>query len=256
MNQDIAEKLAGKKELRDIDRGFLLKVVSKIFEGSDTEGERRRKFKEMRRLLRKIYGMFRQVREKRGGEVYEEIFKRIGEVKSVLDVGCGRSPLDFPFKKHKIEYYACDISREDVEEVGKVVDEAFLFDLVFGNYSRLPKADACFCFKVLEGLEDVKEMIRKECNGKRKGEEREDSGGNEGKEEGVANETSVSERVLKGVRCRWVVVSFARKSLGGGKNIRKQGRVWFMKLLNGLGWHYEIFNSEDEIFFVIKKPEP
>ncbi|MBU1204129.1 MAG: methyltransferase domain-containing protein [Nanoarchaeota archaeon] len=240
MIENIVQDLVGKKELRDIDRNFVRKIVEKEFGeflgcGSVDYGrlkrnrEFRKKFKEVREVLRKVYGMFRQVREKRVVGVYDEIFKRIGRVKSILDVGCGLGPLDFPFDKYGVKYYACDISKGDVEAIKDIVEKnggkggsrAFVFDLVFGDYSKLPEADVCFCLKVLESLEEV--------------------------------EKGISEKLLKGLRCKWVVVSFAKRSLGGRKVIKKQGRVWLMRSLNKLGWKWEVFNSGDEIFFVIRK---
>lgn len=156
------------------------------------------------------------------------IFERIGKARSVLDMGCGLAPLDFPFKKHKIDYYACDISRSDIEKANELVrkglvKKAFVFDMVYGDYSKLPEVDACFLFKVLEGLNMA--------------------------------EKDISERIFRKLKCRWIVASFAKKSIGGRKEIKKQGRVWLMKLLNRMKWKYEILNSDDEIFFVIKKGE-
>lgn len=221
--KEIVGKLISKRELKDIDESFVQRIVEKSFSGEEDKREFRQKFKEVRKMLRRVYGMFRQVREKRGSEVYEKVFEKVGKVKSVLDLGCGLSALDFPFDKYKVRYYGCDISKKDVERVRDVegVEKVLVFDLVFGDYSKLPEADVCFCFKVLEGMELV--------------------------------EKGSAERLLKSLRCKNIVVSFAKRSLGGRKVIKKQGRVWFMKLLNKLGWGYEIFNTREEIFFVVCK---
>lgn len=223
MLKEVVEEIVRKKELKDIDRDFVSKIVEKEFGGVDLENKKGKKYKEkfkrVREKLRKAYGVFKEVREKRGERVYDEIFDRIGEVKSVLDIGCGLSSLDFPFDKYKVKYYACDISKKDVEKIRGEVSKAFVFDLVYGNYSKLPKADVCFCFKVLEGLEYF--------------------------------EKGISERVLDKIRGKWIVVSFAKKSLGG-KKIKKQGRSWFRKVLKKKGLGYDIFNSDEEIFFIIK----
>ena len=50
-----------------------------------------------------------------------------------------------------------------------------------------------------------------------------------------------------------IIVSFAKKALGGKVTIRKKGRSWFRRILNELGYKYEILDIGDEIFYVIKK---
>ena len=43
-----------------------------------------------------------------------------------------------------------------------------------------------------------------------------------------------------------------KKSLSG-KEIRKKGRSWFRRILTDLKLKYEVFDYENEIFFVVEK---
>lgn len=172
-------------------------------------------FKAIRRDLRKVYGMFKGVKYTRDSKVYDLIFEKTGKPKSVLDLGCGYAPLHFPFKD--IKYHYSDIGGEYIKNGG------FIFDLIHDDYDELPKVDVVFLFRVLESLEFFKRNISKE--------------------------------VISKLKCKYVVVSFDKKSLSG-KGIKKKGRVWFRRILNELDLKYEVFDYGNEIFFVIKKCNP
>jgi len=196
------EKIRRKRELRDLDEVFVKRVVKSYTD-----------FKKIRRDLRKVYGMFKGLKYTRNSKVYEMIFNITGRPKSVLDLGCGYSPLHFPFKD--IKYYCCDVGHDYVK------DKGFVFDLLYDDYKKLPKVDVVFLFKVLESLEFFKRNISKE--------------------------------IIEKLKCRFVVVSFAKRTLSGKKEINKKERFWLRRILNELGLKYEIFDFDDEIFFVIKK---
>ena len=200
---DIIEKIKSKKELKDLDDRFIERILNKY---------KKIDFKKARRDLRKAYGMFKRVKYKRDKKAYEIIFRITGRPKEVLDLGCGHSPFYFPYKD--IKYYCADIGHEYIK------DKGFIFDLLHDDYSRLPKVDVVFLFKVLESLEHFKRNISKD--------------------------------VIQKLKCRHIVVSFDKKSLSG-KEIRKKGRSWFRRILNELNLEYEVFDYGNEIFFVIKK---
>ena len=197
---DIIEKVKNKRELRDLDEGFLRRIIK------DDD------FKKIRRDLRKVYGMFKNVKYKRSDKVYDLIFEITGKPKSVLDLGCGYAPLHFPFKN--IKYYCADIGYDYIKSKG------FIFDLLHDDFNELPKVDVVFLFRVLESLE----FFRK----------------------------NVSKEIIQKLKCRYIVVSFDKKSLSG-KEIKKKGRIWFRRILSELNLDHEIFDYENEIFFVIKK---
>ena len=195
------KRIKSKKELRDLDEGFVKRIV-----------KGRNDFKEIRRDLRKVYGMFKNLKYNRDSKVYDLIFEITGKPESVLDLGCGYSSLHFPFKD--IKYYCADIGGDYVK------DKGFVFDLLHDDYSKLPEVDVVFLFKVLESLEFV-------------------------------NRNS-SKRILNKLKCKYIVVSFDKRSLSG-REIQKKGRIWFRRVLSELKLKHQIFDYGDEIFFVIKK---
>src|SRR3989344_7759454 len=200
---DIIEKVKDKKELRDIDEDFLKRILNSYKEID---------FKKARKDLRRVYGMFKKLKYRRDNRVYELIFEITRKPKSVLDLGCGYSPLHFNVKE--VKYYCADIGNDYVK------DKGFIFDLLNDDYSKLPKIDVVFLFRVLESLEYLKRNVSKE--------------------------------IIEKLKCKYVVVSFDKKSLSG-KEIKKKGRLWFRRILSGLNLTYEVFDYEDEIFFVVKK---
>ena len=62
----------------------------------------------------------------------------------------------------------------------------------------------------------------------------------------------ISLDLLKKIPATWIVVSFSKKSITG-KPIVKKGRVWLRRMLEELGYHYEVLDIGDEIFYVVKK---
>ena len=166
------EKIKSKKELRDLDEGFLSRLL-KIYKKED--------FKKVRRDLRRVYGMFKKLKYKRDGRAYDMIFEITGKPKSVLDLGCGYSPLYFSFKD--IKYYYADIGHDYIK------DKGFIFDLLNDDYNKLPEVDVVFLFKVLESLEFFKRNISKE--------------------------------VISRLKAKYIVVSFDKKSLSGGEIKKK-----------------------------------
>ncbi|MBU2634495.1 MAG: hypothetical protein KJ674_04590 [Nanoarchaeota archaeon] len=219
----IIEDVKSKKELKDLDEGFLGERVREIYKGKFNKKNKDYKkfFKEIRKKLRETYGGFKRVREERV-EVYDKIFEITGRPKSVLDLGCGYHK--FPFKD--IEYYGCDIGKDYIDECNKhlkknkIKGKCFVFDLL-GDVKKLKKVDVVFIFKVLESLEVF--------------------------------EKDISKKIVKDLKCKYVVVSFAKKVLSDKGYIKKKGRKWFRILLNELKYEYKIFDYKDEIYFIIKK---
>jgi len=221
----VIKDLKSKKELKDLDDNFILnriKEYPKIDFSNKRSKEYKEFFKEMRKKLRDVYGVFKIVKGKRDKEFYEIILKDCS-AKKILNLGCGLDPLEFPFKNY--EYNACDISHDNVKKVNDyfkkkgINGKAFIFDLV--DDVNLPKSDIVFIFRVLESLEAIKKNI--------------------------------SEEILKKIKSKLVIVTFSKIALGEKKIIRKKGRKWFRLILNKLGYEYNIIDYKDEIVFIIKK---
>lgn len=221
---EIIDKITEKRELRDIDREFVKKLLKEEKIIDLNKKEEKELVKKIRKKLRIVYGMFRNNKEKRDSNVYDKIFSVIGKCKSILDLGCGLDPLSLK----NYEYYAFDISKNEIDKINKYFKEnkikgkAEVLDLTNrNNFKKLPKTDVCFMFRLLESLESI--------------------------------ERGISKDLLKAVRCKYIVVSFSKIALGQRKMIKKSGRLWFRRYLGELKYEWEDFDYGNEIFFVIRK---
>lgn len=160
-------------------------------------------------------------------EIYENIFSHTGKPKSILDLACGLNPLSFPWMGlEKVDYFASELTEQDskfIQEYFHIIKpfglngKAFAMNLV--KFKKLPKTDICFLFKTLDSLEDL--------------------------------EKDYSEKLLKKIPAKFVVVSFPTMSIGGRNPIRQRG--WFLRMMRNLGYSAESFEIENEIFYMIKK---
>ena len=154
--------------------------------------------------------------------IYGEVKKRIGTFKSILDISAGLNPLSWIYYGNHVEYYATELSHDDV----KFLNAYFKIMKKFGIQGKavqmnllaienLPETDVCFVFKVLDNLETLKF--------------------NESKE------------LLKNIPAKNIVVSFPKVTISG-KNISTKRLKWFHKLLK----EKNTFETWNEIFYVIK----
>jgi hypothetical protein len=157
-------------------------------------------------------------------EIYGNILENTDKIDSLLDLGAGLNPFSMPFMHFKVKkYYAIEITEEDVEFINRyfkrlnIDGHAFVKDLT--KVDNLPKVDVCFMFKLVDTLESLKKDVTKE--------------------------------LLSKIKCRWLIVSFATKSLGGKKTISKKRSVWFKRLIKD--YNYKTFEVENEFFYIIKK---
>ena len=154
---------------------------------------------------------------------YDRIFSITGKPKTILDLGCGLNPLSLPYMKLKeVTYYASELTEEDTKFIQDYIDsmrikgKAFQMDLT--RIDKLPTADICFMFKLLDTLETLK--------------------------------WDVTKTILERIDARWIVASFPLKTLGGKKSISKKRLAWFERAIEG--HKYETFEIPNEIFYVIK----
>ncbi len=213
-----------------------------------------RKFKENRRLLhqtkkklgqhqldseeilelhKKILSSHLSTKERLGiyPQLYKKIFSITGKPFSILDLGCGLNPISYPWMKlDQARYYAVDVSEQDLG----LVREYFSIAGINGSTKKLnlqnaqkelilkafPKTDVCFLFKVIEALEPAKNH-------------------------------KLSEELVAQIKTKWLVVSFATKTLSG-KTMKKIRRNWFEQMLARLNFKFRIILEENEIFYVIK----
>ncbi len=156
-------------------------------------------------------------------EIYNKIFAITRKPNTVLDLGCGLNPLSFPSKD--IIYYACDINKENLKLVEKyfqnnnIKGKVFFCDLTKSDNS-FPKTDVCFLFKVLDIIESKGHKM--------------------------------AERIITQLSCKYIVVSFATKTLSGRK-MNKPRRIWFEKMLGRLNLKWNSFEVENEMFYVAER---
>lgn len=172
---------------------------------------------------------------------YEEIYDKIFELtkiqpKIILDLACGYNPFSYYFLRESFQcspdYVCCDIGKKDIYLINKffqnaeISGKAIYCDLR-NNLDVIKKfnADICFMFKTLDSLET-----------------------NSNKESNI-----LTKKILKEIKTKYFVVSFASKSIGGNKTIDKKKRSWFYKLLQELSFSYDEFCIHNELFIIVKK---
>ena len=186
--------------------------------------------KEARALLRKYFGVFltnrvlggrlgademlaahMSSRKRNYEKFYGEIFSEIGEVGSVVDLGCGVNGFSYKYLPRGIDYVG-------VEAVGQLVEQANDYFKIEGFDARVVKMDlfdvdsvlkvlggakrprVVFMFQVVDALENLKKDFSKEF-------------------------------ILKiSEECEAIVLSLSMESLGGRKKFVVQ-RKWIMDFL-------------------------
>ncbi len=276
----LIEVIVKKKELRGLDVSFVRNTLEEYFRKNLAV---RREFeskafnekgavtkiivKDVRALLRRVYGLFRTqgIVTKENVEtyfsskyakralkellslhhstlerlpfyeqMYQEIFRRTGEPKTILDLGCGLNPLSLPLMGlSEVRYLAYDISKQElavldyffsrVRQQYRGIDaSARILDIGDVEAVRhLMSSDVCFMFKVTDHLDRGK--------GHKK-----------------------TEDILKVVPARFVVMSFATKTMSG-KEMTAPRRGWVEYLCNRLGYSFEVLKFDGEIVYVVRK---
>ena len=241
-------KILSNKKYRSFPKKFLLKVFFEVIQENRDLVKSLIKVKNFKRskLFRKFFSIIKSKLYKISimyfvGDSFISsierkeypycILKFIHEknIKSILDLGCGFHPLEFPFPNTNINFYfACDINEEIISRISKsfinsrtknITIEVKVLDFV-ENLDRLPLADVAFLFKVLDLID----------------------------KRGHKN----AEKVLTNLNVKYIIVSFPLVTLSG-KAMRFYRRTWLEHMLNRLNYSFffEIYNNE--IFYFIEK---
>jgi hypothetical protein len=164
-------------------------------------------------------------------EIYKNIFEITGKPSSILDLGAGLNPVSIPFMKlgKNLVYYSYDINDKESKFINEffkkfnINGESKVLDLTrIENIKRLPKADLCFMFKLVDVLEAEKK--------------------------GHKYAEEIIQVVLEKVR--FVVVSFAKLTVSGDRMTYPQ-RGWIERMLERIGLEYNRFEINSEIFYII-----
>lgn len=167
------------------------------------------------------------------GEIYKNIFnwyqpKRIG------DLACGLNPVSYFYIRLELgvspKYFASDLSSIDMEFLNsffsrfKIEGSAKAYDITkmdFLDDVNFMSCDMVFLFKALDSFEEVKKNI--------------------------------SKQILEKIYAKKIVVSFPTKSLMSKREFKIEKRNWLFNYLNKMGWSYEQFEVENELFILITK---
>jgi 16S rRNA (guanine(1405)-N(7))-methyltransferase len=160
-------------------------------------------------------------------EFYETLFDELAPVGSVLDAACGLNPLAIPWMGlgPGARYYACDIYSDLVDFVGAfmgllpVEGQASLCDVAGEAPDR--EVDLALVLKTIPCLEQI--------------------------------DKQAGERLLDGLRAKYLLVSFPARSLGGrSKGMVENYEDRFKQLADGRGWHIRRFEFETELVFLVE----
>lgn len=271
----LIEDIKKKKELQSIDDAFVHEYLIKFFKQEpkilkslqENFNPKSKSYaaaiKTVRSQLRRVYGLFRDDTTKRKElveqlhdaakrkkiieqilnthsstqerlsfyeKLYAKIFAITGKPKTILDLGCGINPFSFSYMKLKsCNYFAYDINREEMEAINKYFQILHTENSSFTGKAevaditkaKLPQAEVCFLFKMTDVID------------KGKGHKK-------------------TEELLERIPARYVVVSFATKTMSG-KEMTAPRRSWMEWLCKRLNYSYTILEFENEIFYVIKK---
>ena len=166
-------------------------------------------------------------------EFYDEIYSRIFSwyrPQKIGDLCCGLNPLSYFFMNIECDYFASDLSSKDMKFIEEFFDRfeirgtARAYDLSKADIfldDDFCKCDLVFLFKALDSLEEVKKNVSKD--------------------------------LLRGICAKHIVVSFPTKSLCSKKGFRIERRNWLFNFLEKMGWKYEKFEMENELFILIDK---
>jgi len=201
--------------------------------------------KEIRAQLRKLTGRFQKGIKNKENLPYKELLKthsstaeridfypklkrRISKInpKTILDLGCGLNPIALASKKTK--YYASDIKEDELKIIKKFFKEknikgkTFIQDLR-NPPKKFPKADICLILKVFDILEENKKK-----------------------------RIILTQKILKALDCKTILVSFPTKKLSG-KKMNNPKRIWFENIL--INKKFKTFASDNEIFYLILEPK-
>lgn len=170
-------------------------------------------------------------------DFYDDIYSKIFDwykPKKIGDLACGLNPVSILFMKKYLgkypQYFASDLNPQDMDFLNmffskfKFESIAKSFDITNLNILKNEEFNSCdmvFLFKAIDSFESLKKDISKD--------------------------------LLIGIRAKYIVVSFPRKSLVSGKRFKEERRNWFFNFLDSKSWKYEKFEIENELFILIEK---
>jgi len=217
MEKELILEVKKKKEFSALPDSVVVRALEKS--GDDV--------KEARKFLRKYFGVFLTNRVLKGkGDLleahisskkrdyekfYSEIFDVVGDVKSVVDLGCGVNGFSYEFLPGFPKYVGVEAAGQLVGQMNEFFEEKgfdaeaicgdlFDVDFVVKTLKRTKGNSVVFLFQVVDALESV--------------------------------ERNFSLKLISKImeNCEWLVLSVPLVSLGGGKKFAVK-RKWLMDYL-------------------------
>jgi hypothetical protein len=181
MNEDkirLIEEVKKKKEFSGLPDSVVWRAL--IESGKDV--------KEARKILRKYFGVFLTNRVLKGKgllgshlsskkrdyeEFYSKIFEEVGDVRSVVDLGCGVNGFSYEFLPNDVSYFGVEAAGQLVNQMNSFFDEnGFAGEAICGDLFDLGLVDSVlegaenpkvvFLFQVVDALESMKRDFSKE----------------------------------------------------------------------------------------------
>jgi len=165
-------------------------------------------------------------------DIYKKIFTITGKPKIIIDLGAGFNLFSYPLMNLRmLEYYSYDINEKDIDYLNEyykimkpkgLYGNAAILDLRdLRQISFLPSSDILFLFKLIDIID---------------------------KENHKPSEELIKKLILK---TKFIIASFATKTITR-KSMNFPNRKWFELMLERNKLKFEIINTDNEIFYVIK----
>ncbi len=169
-------------------------------------------------------------------KLYENLFEITGKPLSILDLSAGLNPLSFPWMGLKNVFYtSTEINENDKILLNKYFEimvseglegKAITLNLLQGDslkeLEQISNVDITFMLKLVESISFKKKSKYKKI-----------------------------ESLLKAIKSRWIVVSFATKTISG-KKMKSEKRGWFELMVKRIGLNFNKIETYNEVFYVLK----
>jgi 16S rRNA (guanine(1405)-N(7))-methyltransferase len=255
-NQKITSSILYSKKFRNLDSKLIADLVedySKKYKPKDVE-------KEVRNKLHQIWGTYfasipdykKLAQKVTNGQImtkdllrihvstservdfiedfYNQIFKDIKEIKSVLDIGCGFNPLSVEYMKlaNGVQYMCLDIDSSELDFLKEVLssNRNIVFEFLQTSILdyEIKNVDVIFMLKLLQNIEQQK------------------------KNKGIEVFIDAMNKA------KYVVVSFPTKSVTGkSKGMENSYSTWFEKVLSENSIKSSMLNFKNEIVYICQK---
>lgn len=248
---ELADMVLSKKEISGIDRSLVIKTIKdKMLSAGVSKRflhvkDKKLMAKIVREELRNLSGRFQNVSDSRKDmsfddpekilfshssskermEDYPWLKKLIKSLKvnSILDLGCGLNPLALA---NTVDVYdACDIKSDELE----IIKKFFLKNNVSGNVfvCDLREEGISFQRHDLVLILKVLDIIEKRGH-------------------------KLAEKIISSLDAAYILASFPTKTISG-KAMNHPQRGWIERMLNRLGYNFEVYKKRNEIYYLIRK---